>query len=112
MKPYTFTYIGKIKPNYGAMGIIDSANFVTMNYTMSLLIKELPVFKPNEYFWKNHWDPKSGEERWEAYARVIRELIAEHSGCKLGNLEAQDKVKYKKEFKELTYKEALKGKRD
>jgi len=26
-----------------------------------LKIKEYPVFKPNDYFWKNHWDEKSGE---------------------------------------------------
>ena len=39
-------------------------------------LKELPVFKPNEYFWKNHWN-KDKEERWEAYARVMRQLIAE-----------------------------------
>ena len=88
VKPYTFTYVGKIKPNYGAMNVVDSVATIMMNYYSGMIIKEMPVFKPNEYFWKHHWDPKSGEERWEAYARVMRNLIAEHSGCKLGNLEA------------------------
>jgi len=36
-------------------------------YTYSL--KEMPVFEPNEYFWKHHWDGK--EEKWVVYARVI-----------------------------------------
>jgi len=31
----------------------------------------MPIFEPNEYFWMNHWNPES-EEKWEAYARVIR----------------------------------------
>ena len=32
-------------------------------------LHELPVFEPNEYFWKHHWDGK--EERWITYARVV-----------------------------------------
>jgi hypothetical protein len=35
----------------------------------------MPVFEPNEYFWKNHWDGK--EEKWRVYARVVQQLIAE-----------------------------------
>lgn len=42
-----------------------------------LKIKEYPVFKPNEYFWKHHWNERSGEKKWEAYARVIRNLMAD-----------------------------------
>lgn len=38
-------------------------------------IRLFPVFKPNEYFFKHHWSEKSGEERWEAYRRVVREEI-------------------------------------
>ena len=30
---------------------------------------EMPVFKPNQYFWDNHWDGK--EEKWALYARVM-----------------------------------------
>jgi hypothetical protein len=49
--------------------------FLMMYPWCVLHIKEYPVFRPNEYFWKNHWDEKSGEEKWEAYARVIREIM-------------------------------------
>ena len=39
----------------------------------------LPVFEPNEYFWKNHW-LEGKEENWEAFARVTRDIIAKHGG--------------------------------
>jgi hypothetical protein len=32
-------------------------------------VTEMPVFRPNEYFWKHHWDGK--EEKWVAYARAV-----------------------------------------
>jgi len=35
----------------------------------------LPVFLPNEYFWKNHWQ-EGKEEKWQAFARVVRDIIA------------------------------------
>jgi hypothetical protein len=44
------------------------------NVAVWFTLYELPVFAPNEFFWKNH--VQQGEERWEAYARVIREIIA------------------------------------
>jgi hypothetical protein len=32
-------------------------------------LHEMPVFEPNEYFWKHHWDGK--EDKWKAYARAV-----------------------------------------
>jgi hypothetical protein len=43
---------------------------------------ELPKFEPNEFFWKNHWK-ENEEEKWQAYARAIREIIAEQGGFEL-----------------------------
>ena len=40
----------------------------------SVKIATLPVFTPNEYFFKNH--QRVDEEKWETYARVIRDLMA------------------------------------
>jgi len=31
--------------------------------------KDLPIFRPNEYFWKHH--QKEGEEKCDTYRRVI-----------------------------------------
>jgi hypothetical protein len=38
-------------------------------------VKVYPVFKPNDFFWENHWKKDSGEQQWEAYARVVRNEI-------------------------------------
>jgi hypothetical protein len=55
---------------------------------------EMPVFEPNEFFWKNHWDGK--EEKWVAYARAVRTLMAEAGGLKLSDSSMEDKMAYKK----------------
>ena len=38
-------------------------------------ITEFPVFKPNDHFFNNFL--KEGEKKWECYARVVREIMAE-----------------------------------
>lgn len=43
---------------------------------------ELPVFEPNEFFWKNHWQ-EGKEEKWMAYARAIQTIMCEVGGLKL-----------------------------
>lgn len=40
--------------------------------------KDLPVFEPNDYFWQHHWR-EGKEEKWEAFARVVRSVIQEHT---------------------------------
>lgn len=68
--------------------------------------KIYPVFKPNDYFWKHHWSPNSGEEKWQAYARVIREeIMAKSYNFKLYDISAEDKVKFKKIMQGKTIKE-------
>ena len=56
----------------------------------------LPTFEPNEYFFKHH--QREGEEEWECYARVIRQIIAKYSGLKLSDKTVFDKFEYKKSF--------------
>ena len=58
--------------------------------------QELPVFAPNEYFWKNHWDGKNEEDKWEIFANAVREVMAEAGGFKLSDSTQEDKVAYKK----------------
>ena len=51
-------------------------------FTIDIML--FPVFKPNEYFFKHHWNEKSGEQKWEAYLRVVREeIMAKSLGFKL-----------------------------
>lgn len=60
-------------------------------------LHELPTFVPNEYFWKTHW--KEGEEeKWQCYARVIREIIADVGDFKLYDANMEDKLEYKTHF--------------
>jgi len=54
----------------------------------------MPVFKPNDYFWKNHWDGK--EEKWVAYARAVRQLMSEQGNFELSNSTSDDKLSYKR----------------
>ncbi len=56
-------------------------------------LKEMPVFKPNKFFWENHWDGK--EPKWEAYARAVRLTMAEHSGLLLCETSLEAKVDFK-----------------
>ena len=64
-----------------------------MSIFITLKVSELPTFAPNEYFWKNHW--KEGkEEKWEAFARAVREIMAEVGGLKISDLTMQDKFDY------------------
>jgi len=59
-------------------------------------VKELPVFRPNDFFFSNH--QKEGEEKWQTYERVIRTLIAEHAGLPLSDEGIESKFEYKKEL--------------
>eukprot|EP00352_Strombidinopsis_acuminata_P004661 CAMPEP_0176349934 /NCGR_PEP_ID=MMETSP0126-20121128/9068_1 /TAXON_ID=141414 ORGANISM="Strombidinopsis acuminatum, Strain SPMC142" /NCGR_SAMPLE_ID=MMETSP0126 /ASSEMBLY_ACC=CAM_ASM_000229 /LENGTH=66 /DNA_ID=CAMNT_0017699635 /DNA_START=987 /DNA_END=1187 /DNA_ORIENTATION=+ len=60
----------------------------------------MPVFEPNDYFWANHWDDTK-EEKWEAYARVVRQLM-----LKKGDFEDYSSVKMEDK---LMLKSLMKG---
>jgi len=47
--------------------------FCMLSAFTTLHMKVYPVFKPNEYFWNNHWSENSDEEKWLVYTRIIRE---------------------------------------
>lgn len=56
---------------------------------------EMPVFAPNEYFWKNHWDGKDESKKWSVFAEAVREAMADCGNKKLSNSTLQDKQEYK-----------------
>jgi hypothetical protein len=58
-----------------------------------MTLNEMPVFRPNDYFWQHHWNGK--EEKWVAYARAMRIIMAEHAGMKLSDSKLDDKVDFK-----------------
>ena len=83
----------------GMLNILPHAVFVVCSPVFTLTIKEYPVFEPNEYFFKKHWDEKSGEEKWEAYARVIRKIMSDSFNFKLTDQSVAEKHEYKKILK-------------
>lgn len=54
----------------------------------------MPVFEPNDYFFEHH--QRDGEEKWQTYARVIRDIMAEVGGLEKSDLSIEDKFEYKK----------------
>ncbi len=57
-------------------------------------LHELPVFTPNDYFWKHHWDGK--EEKWEVFARTMQHIIADLGHFEFSESSNDDKVEYKR----------------
>ena len=56
---------------------------------------ELPVFAPNEYFWKHHWDGKDEKEKWKVFANAVREEMAKAGGFQLSDSTMDTKMEYK-----------------
>ncbi len=54
---------------------------------------EFPVFRPNDYFFKHH--QREGEQKWETYARAVREIMTTDTGLKLIETNIEDKYPYK-----------------
>ena len=67
-------------------------------------MKVYPVFCPNEYFWKTHWEPnKHKEAKVDTYMRVIHEIMMEGGGFKNGwHWKAEDRFEYIKAYRGLT----------
>ena len=76
-----------------AIPIYSHMMLLACNPYCSIKVIELPDFFPNEYFWKHH--QKEGEEQWQTYARVIREIMAKKGGYKLSDLSIEDKFEYR-----------------
>ena len=57
-------------------------------------LMRLPVFEPNEYFWEHHWN-EGKEEKWVAFARAVREIIATAGDFGLSPSTMEDKMEYK-----------------
>ena len=67
----------------------------TMWFTVEMT--EMPVFEPNEYFWEHHLQP--GEEKWQAYARAVRDVMADQGGLEKFETTVEDKFEYKALYK-------------
>ena len=56
-------------------------------------VTEYPVFKPNKFFLDNH--VKEGEEPCDAYARVIRTIMADQMEISTSEVTINNKFEFK-----------------
>ena len=94
-------------PDYSAGIGVCSAE---LNYFRSLCycgckmyLCELPVIKPTEYMWKNYSD--LGNEKWEIFAEVTRNIMCEISGLKQSNRTFRDSKYYENSLYKGVYEE-------
>ena len=86
-----------ISPAQDILGSAKNAIIISLCGYIKASIDVLPVFTPNEYFWKYH--QLTGEEKWQTYARVIRLIMAKEGGKGLSDLNIEDREKLKEELK-------------
>lgn len=103
--PYVLKYdYPYMTPSPAAFNMVASI-WLSCSVPYSQVTKfELPVFRPNEFFFKNHQREK--EERWETYARVVRDLMSEASGIPTLDVDIEDKFEYMKVMKEAARSKA------
>ena len=87
-------------------GILDGFchHFLATSCLFSTLeVFEMPIFRPNEFFWENH--QREGEEKWQTYARVIRDIISEGGGIPIARHEdgSEIDIREKNEYKNLLW---------
>jgi len=79
IQPVTFKYYSPyFNVSHDVLNVLAHAILIICQPYTTCSINELPVFKPNDYFFKHH--QKEGEEQWQTYERVIRQLMAESLG--------------------------------
>jgi len=76
-----------------ALPLVEYCLLICFAGFQTMTLNEMPVFSPNEYFWKNHWD--GVEPKWCAYARCVREAMAENGNFELHKTQSEDKVEFK-----------------
>lgn len=94
VQPVTFKYSSPwFNPAHDILDVLAHIFLVTCQPYAYATVKELPVFLPNEYFFKHH--QREGEERWATYLRVVRHIMAESLGFKETDSKLEDKFTYK-----------------
>lgn len=94
-----YNTFGFVSPSSGILDGFAHHVLITASPMCIVDFYEMPIFKPNEYFWQHHL--REGEEKWEAYARVIRDIIHEGSGVPImkkedgSEIDIKEKLEYK-----------------
>ena len=63
VQPFSIKYYSKnMHPGHDVMEMHSHFFLLSTTPYVTIHLKELPVFKPNEYYWKNH--SQEGKQRW------------------------------------------------
>ena len=102
VRPVVITYNSPewgLSPTQDVLGFVNSQFLMQACGYITVNVDVLPVFLPNDYFWKNHWH-EGKEEKWQAFARVIRDIMAKQGGFGLSDCTMEDKFKFQSILKE------------
>jgi 1-acyl-sn-glycerol-3-phosphate acyltransferase len=97
VKPHVATYwtLTGAEPVHGdAISLISYLQVLIHCGFIIYTQKEMPVFEPNEFFWKTHWQ-QGKEEKWECYARCMQKVLSENSKLVCSNASVEQKLEYK-----------------
>ena len=72
-----------MNPSHDVMDVFSHMILMCAQPFTVVYIKELPVFKVNDYFFKHH--QREGELDWVTYMRCMRDIMAEGLGYQLSD---------------------------
>jgi len=94
VQPITINYHSPwFQPSHDILDVFSQALLLMCQPYTTARVRVLPVFKPNEFFLSHHVLP--GEEKWQAYMRVVRQLMGDSLGFRLSEQRLEDKFDYK-----------------
>lgn len=94
IQPVTMRYKSPyFNPAHDILDVIAHMILVCAQPYTTCAVRELPVFRPNEFFFSHH--QREGEERWQTYMRVVRQLMADSLKFVLSDARLEDKFAYK-----------------
>ena len=68
--------------------------------------KIFPVFEPNEYFWKKHWEPvKDKEDKATTFARCVRAVMIKYGGFLDAPHKSESLFEYRKAYRKIDFVE-------
>lgn len=102
-KSLKYNTFGMVSPGSGILDGLPHHVLAAANVFSVVELNEMPIFRPNEYFWKNH--QREGEEKWQTYARVIRDIISEAGNIPIVKHEdgTEIDIREKSEYKNILW---------
>jgi 1-acyl-sn-glycerol-3-phosphate acyltransferase len=94
IQPITMRYKSPFfNPAHDILDVISHMILVCAQPYSTCTVRELPVFRPNKYFFEHH--QREGEEKWQTYMRVVRQLMGDSLKFVLSDARLEDKFAYK-----------------